>query len=500
MMQRRNFLLGAPLAPAFLQSLPAQNRTEVKNIIYMVADGMSPSVHPLAQEFSLLVRNKSTIWHDLLAQPETVRGLYDMAALNSMVTDSSSASSSWATGSRIFNAQVNVLPDGTKLTPIGQLARDKGKRVGLVTTCTVTHATPAGFAAVEKTRDNEAGIAEQYRAVADVVLGGGLKFFDAKLRKDKKDVLADFRQDGFTVCLDKTALAAAAPGARKLLGLFSDGHLPFTVDQRASADLQAKVPTLAEMANTALAFLDRSSPNGFLLQIEGGRVDHGAHNNDAAAMLWDQLAFDDAVRVALDFAERKGDTLVVLCTDHGNSNPGLFGVGTEYAGSNQAFARLAGFQCSYVELSRAFGQDIEYKVKAGDTLRFPDPAGIIDIVKQKTGVTLRPAQAWNVCQGLARIGPVNANSQYEKLSGILGQVFANHTGIGWIGTTHTSDYVITTAVGPGAAQFAGLVRNTDVFHKLTRLMGFEYKNPSMDPVTARKYAAQAPVRNRPDWA
>ena len=488
-----------PLVPAFLQPAAAQPVPQVKNIIYMVADGMSPSVHPLAQEFSLLMRNRSTIWHDLLAQPETVRGLYDMAALNSMVTDSSSASTSWATGSRIFNAQVNVLPDGTALTPITHLARDKGKRIGLVTTCTCTHATPAGFTAISKRRDDEEGIGDQYRRIADIVLGGGRKFFDPKLRKDKKDAYGEFRNDGFTVCLDKKALQAAG-GARKILGLFADGHLPFTVDHQASPALQAEVPTLAEMATTALDFLDRSSPNGFLIQIEGGRVDHGAHNNDAAAMLWDQLAFDDTVRVALDFAQRKGETLVVLCTDHGNSNPGLFGVGTEYVDSNKAFARLAGFKGSYVALAKQFGQDLEYKVKPGDTLRLPDPRSVQDIVRALSGIGIAYREAWAICEGLARLGPVNLNKQFEKLSSILGQVFANHTGIGWVGSTHTSDYVITTAVGPGASQFAGLVRNTDVFHKLTRLMGFEFKNPSMDAETARKYAAAIPPRERPDWA
>ena len=498
-MNRRNLLKGAALAPAFVQSSFAQS-AEVKNVIFMVADGMSPGVHPLAEEFSKMMRGGGTVWHELLAKPETVRGLFDMASLNSMVTDSSSASTSWSTGSRIFNAQVNVLPDGTKLTPIAHLVRSHGKRVGLVTTCTCTHATPAGFAAIEKKRDNEESIGDQYRAVCDIVLGGGLKFFDPKLRKDKKDALAEFRADGFTVCLNKTELAAAAPSAQKILGLFADGHLPFRVDHQENPILQSRVPTLAEMSKTAIEFLDKSSPNGFLLQLEGGRVDHGAHNNDAAAMLWDQLAFDDAVRVALDYAQRKGDTLVVLCTDHGNSNPGLFGVGAEYAESNQAFARLAGFKGSYVALARQFGQELEYKVKKGDTLRIPDPRDVQDMVKGLTALSLTQTEAWYICEGLARLGPVNINKQFEKLSGILGQVFSNHTGIGWIGSTHTSDYVITTAVGPGAGQFAGLVRNTDVFHKLTRLMGFTYKNPEMDAVAARKFSAALPVRERPDWA
>jgi alkaline phosphatase len=97
----------------------------------MVSDGMSAGVLPLAEQFSQRARQKGTIWQALHSRPGASHALMDMAALDSMVPDSSSASSCWASGSRIFNAWVNVLPDGTKLTPIGVLARHAGKRVGL---------------------------------------------------------------------------------------------------------------------------------------------------------------------------------------------------------------------------------------------------------------------------------------------------------------------------------------------------------------------------------
>jgi alkaline phosphatase len=145
--RRQLFRLGAGFAslPALL---PAASSPEVRNIIYMVADGMSAGVIPLAERFSTIVRGHGTAWHDLLQRENVAKGFLDMASLNSMVTDSSAASSSWGSGSRVFNAAVNVLPDGTKLTPIGWLAADRGRKVGLVTTTTVTHATPAGFASV----------------------------------------------------------------------------------------------------------------------------------------------------------------------------------------------------------------------------------------------------------------------------------------------------------------------------------------------------------------
>lgn len=100
----------------------------------MVADGMSPGVLPMAEQVSLRARDKGTIWHALGGRPEASHALMDMASLESLVTDSSSASSSWGSGSRILNASINMLPDGTGFALIGLLARDQKKRVGLVTT------------------------------------------------------------------------------------------------------------------------------------------------------------------------------------------------------------------------------------------------------------------------------------------------------------------------------------------------------------------------------
>jgi len=166
-MSRRGFLGrtgGLASVAGSLDVLNAANKSGAtpRNIVFMVADGMSPSVLPLAEHFSQLVRGKGLLWRALIDRPEAAHGLMDMASLDSVTTDSSAASSSWGSGARIFNGWLNMLPDGTKLTPIAAIARDRGRRVGLVTTTTVTHATPAGFVAAQKTRNDEGDIALQY--------------------------------------------------------------------------------------------------------------------------------------------------------------------------------------------------------------------------------------------------------------------------------------------------------------------------------------------------
>ena len=473
-----------------------------KNIIWMVSDGMSPGVLPLADRLSRIVRGKGLVWHGLLSRPECAHGLMDMASLTSMVTDSSAASSAWGSGTRILNGMVNTLPDGTKLTPLAEIAHAGGKRVGLVTTATVTHATPAGFAAVELRRDDEHKIAEQYVRNADVVLGGGRRFFEAASRPDRTDLIGSYRAQGFAVALNKAELAAAGKAA-KLLGLFSRSHVPYTIDHREDAALRESVPTLAEMTSAALASLS-AGPRGFLLQVEGARVDHAAHNNDAAAMLWDQIAFDDAIETVLRYAGTRPDTLVVITSDHGNSNPGLNGMGNEYSESDACFERIARVRRSFELLTPTFGSNAEYTMKtpAGGSAR-PKPAAarVQELAAEYLGFTFNDAEVESIRGSIGGGRNLALNRQLDKPVGIIGQAVGNHIGIGWTGTQHTSDYVLVTALGPGNDRFRGHVVNTGVFTALARFMGSSHRNPTMTPARAREFKQAAFLRrDRPDWA
>ena len=274
---------GGPSAALARNGSPRQGRARKapQNIIFMVSDGMSAGVPSLAEPFSRNVRGIGTHFHALLADPQVVRGYLTTHSLNSLVTDSAAAATAWGSGSRVFNGAINVLPDGTRLTPIAHLINGSGRRTGLVTTTRITHATPAGFAAVQPNRDDEDQIAPQYAGVVDVLLGGGRKFFHATGRKDRRDVVAEYVARNYAHWSARSQMRQD-DGSAKVLGLFSDGHLPYVVDQRNRPALEAEVPTLAEMTHAALSILGQS-PRGFFLLIEGGRIDHAAHLNDAAA-------------------------------------------------------------------------------------------------------------------------------------------------------------------------------------------------------------------------
>lgn len=475
-----------------------------KNIVFMVADGMSMGVPALAESFSHLVRGRGTTWIELLREPRCAQGWFDTASLTGLVTDSSAASSAWGSGARVFNSAVNVLPDGTKLVPLAELCQRSGRRVGLVTTTTITHATPAGFAAIEADRDHEAAIAPQYLGCVDVLMGGGRKFFAPALRSDGADLIDRYSRAGYALWSARDAVLGAERPVR-ILGLFAAGHLPMSIDQRNSDTLKASVPTLPEMTQAALDSLATAS-KGFLLQVEGGRVDHAAHNNDAAALLWDQLAFDDAIEVVLRFMQKQPETLLVITTDHGNSNPGLNGMGKEYRDSSPAFEKLVRATSSYEALARRLRPRAtapsgdEATVEAAEAGDGPvDADGAIEIIRDALQIELKKRHAERLAAALR--GKFEAlGKQHQNLVGTLGEILSNYTGIGWTGTTHTSDLALVTALGAGQERFNGWRLNRDAFDAITDLFDIRHANPQMTPAEARKYAAAAPREaERPHW-
>jgi alkaline phosphatase len=479
MLNRRHFLQGLGGGSLALAGLPGIAMgwqapglppvgAKPKRVIFLVADGMSMGALSMAEEFAPLVRSNRTIWAQLLSAPQTAKGFFETHSNNSLVTDSAAAGTAWGSGSRVDNGAINTLPDGTKLTPILKLLKAKGIGTGLVTTTTVTHATPASFAASVASRGSEDDIAPQYLDVVDVILGGGARFFDAATRKDGHDLAADYAAAGYGVVRDRQALLKAG-GAEKLLGLFHPGHVPYTVDHRNSPELLESVPTLAEMLQAALKGL-HANPNGFVLQVEGGRVDHAAHANDAAGLVWDQLAFDDALAVALAYQAENPDTLVIATSDHGNANPGLNGTtlagsGRFYGHSTQAFSELVKATGSYDRISA--------RLKEAEAVGAEQ---VQAAVAAFTGITIPANQAAVAAEAFA--GKVDTlGEQHRSFVGVLGQILSNHTGIGWTGTSHTQDYTVISAVGPGQEQFGRLLKNTDFFRIITDLYGISHRNP-----------------------
>lgn len=244
-------------------------------------------------------------------------------SLNSWITDSAAAVTALATGRKTYNGVIsvaNVTDRGAvmgyenatiyavPLKTILEMAEEAGKATGIVTTTRITHATPAGYYAHSADRDWENEIALQcIESDMEVAMGGGA----SKFSFDNRSLLDEAVPLGWTVVRNESELEAIDPAAtERLLGIFTDSHMSYELDRDPSLE-----PSLAEMTETAIEVLSKDE-DGFFLMVEGGRIDHADHARDYERCVVDTVAFDDAVKVSLDYAAKNPETLVVVTADH----------------------------------------------------------------------------------------------------------------------------------------------------------------------------------------
>ena len=211
---------------------------------------------------------------------------------------------------------------------------------------------------------------------------------------------------------------------------------------------QTKEPSLAQMTDATLRLLARN-PNGFVAMIEGGRIDHAAHRNDAPATIHDTLAFDAAVGRALAFAEKTPDTLVIVTADHETGGMALIGnskTSKNYVGMDSA--ALARAKMSFELLAKRWGKT-------------PDAATIKSTVLDALGIELTDAEVQTVLDDtLRKLDP--ANYTYPLLHS-LAFVLRPYWRIGFATQTHTASPLFAVGHGPGAEQLGGLMHNTELF-------------------------------------
>lgn len=312
-MKRRLILLSLIVLSAMML-VPAHAAQAPKNVILLIGDGMGPAQVTLA---------RLTLGKPLSMDSMPVGGFAKTQSANSVVTDSAAAGTALATGHKTNNGMISTLPDGTKVGTILEAAEKLGKSTGLITTVTITDATPAVFASHVPTRKDQAGIAPQLvQEKVDVILGGGREFFTPKSqagskRTDETDVIGQAKAAGYQYVDTRDALLAAK--GTEVLGLFEDAEMT----------TEAPEPTLAEMADKAISILSQDK-DGFFVMIEGGQIDRKCHANDAPGAVKQTIDFSDAVGKALEFARTNGNTLVIVTADH--ETGGLTLIGSEEGG------------------------------------------------------------------------------------------------------------------------------------------------------------------------
>lgn len=338
------------------------DHSRAKNVIYLVGDGMGRThVDAARQRYygaagKLVMETLPTVGQVTTYAVQKTSGQPGEADfVPEYVTDSASSATAWSSGVKTYNAALGVDAKGEVVPTLMELAKKAGYRTGNVSTAEITDATPAGQmshalargcqgptysaaacqdlavtgAALPTDDVRVTPIADQIarNGTADVVLGGGLARFDAA---DEEALAAQ----GYEVLGSPADQAVATRGdlddadGRKVFGLFNRGNLTIEKFKRENPDaVQAAEPSVAEMTSKAIDLL-KNNKKGFYLQVEGALIDKRSHANDAAQTLEEMKAFDEAVRVALNFAKKDGNTTVIVTADHECAGFNIIGKGS----------------------------------------------------------------------------------------------------------------------------------------------------------------------------
>ena len=428
-----------------------------KYIILFIGDGMSTPQRMMAEEFS-----RKTGKGELVINHFPFHASTRTVSTSSLVTDSAAAGTAIACGTKTANGRIGVTPDGrTRFESVAELAKKKNYKVGIVTTVTINHATPASFYGhrISRSQYYELGL-DLVNSNFDYFAGGGVAFPAGKPAPkgaplpNLPNIYDLAAKKGYKVLKDKKAFMALKPGSGKILYSGAPGRIPAAIDA-GKEDI-----TLAELTAKGLELL--KNDKGFFLMVEGGTIDSYGHGNEAASNLREVLALDDAVKVAVKFMEKHPqDTLIVVTGDHETG-----GMSMGFAGSGYAMymERLALQKVSIGKFARL----LKDARQAKKDFSYADAQKMITkyFGLQFTGDLKKEPMALSSEQKKA----LEAAFKKNRLPGALKTVMNQKAGIGWTTGAHTALPVLTTSTGVQAKRFSGFIDNTDIAKTLKSLL------------------------------
>ncbi|KFN11495.1 alkaline phosphatase family protein [Paenibacillus macerans] len=437
----------------------------IKHVIILIPDGMANDATALSRWYK-----GSSLTLDQMAS-----GLVRTHSADAAIADSAPAGTAFATGHKSHTGYVGVLPDkatmpgqakiqpGDEKKPVASVleaAKLSGKATGIIATSEIMHATPADFSAHYPDRKNYDALSMQqvYNGM-DVVLGGGAEYLSPQGRKDGADLIASIKALGYDYVTTPAALKASK--SNKIWGAFAPAGLAYDMDRDPSTE-----PSLAEMTAKAIEVLSKDE-DGFFLMVEGSKVDWAAHANDPIGVISDVLAFDEAVKVALDFAKDDGQTAIVAVTDHGNGGLTIGNASTTGSYDKEPLSTFIG----PLQKAKLTGEGLEAKLNAKRT-------NIKEVMARYFGIADLTAEE------IKAIKEAEAGS----LNYTVGPMISKRSGIGWTTGGHTGGDVVLYTYAPNGDRPTGVIDNTGVAKYMARVMGLD-----LDAATDRLFVKAKPA-------
>ncbi len=442
---------------------------KIKNIILMIPDGTSWATVSAARWYQ---------WYNNPEKPSLNIDPYLCGSVltfssNAPIGDSAPTTSCYMTGVPSKAGYVATYPPQDKendiypidpdkvyqplMTVLEAAKIDKKMATGLVVTCEFPHATPADCSSHSYDRSKYAWIAPQMvHNDIDVVLAGGVKIINEECKSYLK-------KEGYGLFLNDINGFRTYPG-NKMWALFHDNDIPYDLDRDKS-----QTPSLAEMTDKAIQKLSQN-PNGFFMMVEGSKIDWAAHANDAIAMITETLAFDEACGVALDFARKNKETVVIILPDHGNSGISI--------GANRCS------DYSSITKDQLFKNISQYKITADSLckkIQATVPEDLKAVFRQCMSIDLSDSDLQSIisCKDYKK----SSLSDSERMKGTslkktITQILNEHTCFGFTTGGQTGEEVFLAVYDPTGNRPTGLVRNIALSGYMSQTLSLSKSLPS----------------------
>ena len=446
---------------------------QAKYVFYFIGDGMGVNQVNGAEMYLAEQEGRIGVKPLLFTTFPAGTMATTFSATNS-VTDSSAAGAALATGEKTYNGAVSMDDDKNVLSTVAERAKKAGRKVGIATSVSVDHATPAAFYAHQPNRSRYYEIAlDLPKAGFDFYAGSGfLKPTTTADKKEAPNVFPIIEEAGYTIARGLDEYKEKAADAKKMILIQKEGAepscLPYAIDHE-EGDL-----TLPEITESAVTFLSKGNKKGFFLMVEGGKIDWACHSNDPVTVFEEVIDLDNAVRVAYEFYKKHPkETLIVVTADHETGGMGL-GIG-KY---ELHLKSLLNQKQSQDLLSKAI-TDLR-KDKAGKA----SWNEIKDLLTEKMGFWKELPLTWEqekmlrdeYEQSFVKNKVVFEESLYartEPLAAAARKVMSQIAMVGWTSSSHTAGYVPVFAIGAGADLFTGKMDNTEIPKRIAKAAGYK---------------------------
>lgn len=450
---------------------------QAKYVFYFIGDGMGVNQVQGTELYRGELEGKigiTPIWFTQFPYATTAT---TFSATNG-VTDSAAAGTALATGNKTQNGTIGMKQDlQTEVSSVAVWAKNKGCRVGVTTSVSVDHATPAAFYAHDPSRGSYYKIGtDLYKAGFDFYAGSD--FIDPN-NKDNKDGNSEnlytmAEKNGYTIARGYKDYLKKCKKADKMILFQSEKAsekdrtaIPYAID-RTKDDL-----TLADITRSAINFLSKDLSKGFFLMVEGGKIDWACHSNDAATVFHEVADMDEAVKVAYEFySQHPDETLIVVTADH---ETGGFVLGTgAYKLNLQVLKNQkvseSGFTRILNELRKKYNNNVSWgKVQQALKENF----GFWDKVKLNEKQEERLLAKYNdTFKGKEAKLEKSEYAQDEPLAAEAKRIIDEIALVGWTSGGHSAGYVPVFAIGAGADLFQGRIDNTEIPIKIAKAAGY----------------------------